>query len=290
MSPINWQAKRAKIAASLIMMLLVALSFGGNADKMGQEYTETGFKRALATFASARAINGLISVAQGTEVAIQPGGLGAVFTPGEILDPINDLIEQFSDVMLFSAAVLGTQKLLIEMSGWVWFSVVLASVLLFWLVTLWQSRSFSHRTQRLALAILGILLIVRFLVPLAAMANEAVFDIFLAPRYEVANRQLEDATQELGSKQKNIGPSEGQIEDDNSLLEALQDFYESAKNKADVSAKIDELKSAANETAEDIIDLIALFMVQTLVLPILFAWLGYAAARSLVRYALEAPT
>lgn len=130
MDPINWQSTGAKIAATLMMMLLVALSFGGTADKVGQEYTETGFKRALITFASARAINGLISVAQGTEVAVQPGGLGAVFAPGEILDPINDLVEQFSQVMLFSAAVLGTQKLLIEMSGWVWFSVLLASVLL----------------------------------------------------------------------------------------------------------------------------------------------------------------
>jgi predicted permease len=137
-------------------------------------------------------------------VAIQPGGLGAVFAPGQILDPINDLVEQFSEVMLFSAAVLGTQKLLIEMSGWVWFSVLLASVLLFWLVTLWQPRYFSHRTQRLALALLRILVIVRFLVPVAAIANEAVFDLFLAPSYEVANRQLEDATRELGSDEKRI--------------------------------------------------------------------------------------
>jgi hypothetical protein len=36
MGPINWRSKRAKIAASLIMILLVALSFGGAADKVGQ--------------------------------------------------------------------------------------------------------------------------------------------------------------------------------------------------------------------------------------------------------------
>ena len=122
MRSIDWRTKWAKLAATLFMALLVVLSFSGNADKMGQEYTETGLKRALITFASARAINGIISVTQGTEVAIQPGGMGAVLTPGEILDPINDLVEQFSQVMLFSAAVLGTQKLLIEISGWIWFS------------------------------------------------------------------------------------------------------------------------------------------------------------------------
>ena len=56
------------------------------------------------------------------------------------------------------------------------------------------------------------------------------------------------------------------------MLEALGGFYESARNKADVSAQIEELKAAANQTAEEIIDLIALFMVQTLLLPLLFAW------------------
>ena len=77
-------SRLVKIAAGLSMALLIVLSFLGNADKIGQEYTDTAFQRALITFASARAINGLISVAQGTEVAIQPGGIGTVLTPGEI--------------------------------------------------------------------------------------------------------------------------------------------------------------------------------------------------------------
>ena len=218
MGTIKRRTTVAKIAASLTMALLVTLSFGGNADKAGQEYTETGFKRALITFASARAINGLISVAQGTEVAIQPGGIGAVLTPGEILDPINDLVEQFSQVMLFSTVVLGMQKILIEISGWVWFSVLLVCVVLFCLATLWLPGLFASRTQRFALGLAGILLLLRFLVPVAAIANEAVFDLFLAPGYEAANRHLEDATRELGSEDNSIGPIEGSTGADQSLL------------------------------------------------------------------------
>ena len=275
----------ARTTASLAMALLVALSFGGNADRTGEEFTETGFKRAMITFASARAINGLISVAQGTEVAIQPGGIGAVLTPGEILDPINDLVEQFSQVMLFSAVVLGTQKLLIEISGWIWFSVLLAAVVLFWLATLWLPRIFSPATRRVAFGVAGILLILRFLVPLAAIVNEVVFDLFLEPGYEEANRHLENASRELGSKEKRIEPVAG----DNSLLGALEDFYQSAKAKADVGAELEELKTAANRTAEEIIDLIVLFMVQTLLLPLVFAWLGYSAAKGLARHALKKP-
>jgi hypothetical protein len=184
-----WKTAWFRLAGTLLMVLLVALSFSGDADRIGEQYTQTGFTRALITFASARAINGVISVAQGTEVAVQPGGIGAVLTPGEILDPINDLVEQFSQVMLFSAAVLGTQKLLIEMSGWIWFSLMLAAAVGFWLLTLWRPALFGPRTRRIALAVSGILLLLRFLVPVAAIANEAVFDLFLAPRYELANQR-----------------------------------------------------------------------------------------------------
>lgn len=288
MAAIHRRPVLIKIAVTLTMSLLVAVSFFGNADKMGQEYTETGFKRALVTFASARAINGLISVAQGTEVAVQPAGVGAVFTPGEILDPINDLIEQFSQVMLFSAAVLGTQKILIEMSGWIWFSTLLAIVVFFWLATLWMPRLFTPRTQRIVLAISGLLILFRFLVPLAAIANEAIFDIFLAPEYEEAYLQLEGATGELGSK-KSFVPPEGQTEPEKSFSEKLSEYYESLKEKTDVSFKIEEFKTAANETITDVINLIIVFMVQTLLLPLLFAWLGFSIAKGLVRYALVTP-
>lgn len=289
MGTINLRTKLAKIVASLTMVLLVALSFSGNADKIGQEYTETGFKRALITFASARAINGLISVAQGTEVAIQPGGIGAVLTPGEILDPINDLVEQFSQVMLFSAVVLGTQKILIETSGWVWFSALLSAVLLFWLATLWLPHLFAPKTQRVALGLLGIILLIRFLVPVAAITNEAVFDLFLAPGYEEANRHLEATTRELGSEEKSIAPTEEPTGASNSMLEALKNFYESAKAKTDIGAELEELRTSANKTAEEIIDLIVLFMIQTLLLPLLFAWLGYSAAKNMAHYALGTP-
>jgi hypothetical protein len=289
METISRRTNLAKIAASLTMVLLVVLSLGGNADQIGQEYTETAFKRALITFDSARAINGLISVAQGTEVAIQPGGIGAILTPGEILDPINDLVEQFSQVMLFSSVVLGTQRLLIEISGWVWYSALLACVVLFCLATLWLPGLFASRTQRFALGLTGILLLLRFLVPMVAIANEVVFDLFLATGYEEANQHLEDATRELGSENKSIRPVEDPTGSGKSLLNALGDFYESAVAKTDVSAKLEELKTAANNTAENIIDLIVLFMIQTLLLPLLFVWLGYGAAKSLMRYALEVP-
>lgn len=46
-------------------------------------------------------------MAQGTEVAVEPAGVGVIFTPGQILDPVNDLLEQFSNLMLAASVAFG---------------------------------------------------------------------------------------------------------------------------------------------------------------------------------------
>ncbi|MBT8449478.1 MAG: hypothetical protein KJO69_07305, partial [Gammaproteobacteria bacterium] len=83
-----------KLFITVGILLVATVIIGGWLDQTGRSYTEEGIKRALTTYAIARGLNGVISVAQGTEVAIQPVGVGVTFTPGQILDPINDLIER----------------------------------------------------------------------------------------------------------------------------------------------------------------------------------------------------
>ena len=102
-----------QLAITLMLLLLMVLIQEGSLDRIGHEQTEAGFKRALLVFAVSRGLNGVISVAQGTEVAVEPVGIGLNFKPGEILDPINDLVERFSWVMLASSASFGIQRVLL---------------------------------------------------------------------------------------------------------------------------------------------------------------------------------
>ena len=82
---------RNQIIYLALSVLLIVLAFTRVLDGIGSERAEEALQRALATYAIARALNGVISVAQGTELAIEPAGIGVVLTPGEILDPVNDL-------------------------------------------------------------------------------------------------------------------------------------------------------------------------------------------------------
>ena len=79
---------------TLVLLLVGVLSVTPFMDNRAAGDYEQLFQRAFVTFALARTINGVISVVQGTEVALQPAGVGVTLTPGEILDPVNDLVER----------------------------------------------------------------------------------------------------------------------------------------------------------------------------------------------------
>ena len=93
-------SKSRKWLFSVLLLLVAVLSVTPFVDQRAAADYEQLFQRAFITFALARTINGVISVVQGTEVALQPAGVGVTLTPGEILDPVNDLVERFSWIMM----------------------------------------------------------------------------------------------------------------------------------------------------------------------------------------------
>lgn len=56
-------------------------------------------------------------MAQGTEVAVEPAGVGVTSAPAQALDPINELIEQFSLLMLGASVSIGLQRALVGVGG-----------------------------------------------------------------------------------------------------------------------------------------------------------------------------
>ena len=87
--------------------------------------------RAFVTFATARGLNAAISVMQGTEVS---GGVGvsATFSVGQALDPVNDLVEQFANLMLLATVSFGIQEVLLVMGQDQALKVLLTLLLAAW--------------------------------------------------------------------------------------------------------------------------------------------------------------
>jgi ABC-type multidrug transport system fused ATPase/permease subunit len=226
----------------------------------------------LITYGVSRGLNGAISVAQGTELAIQPAGVGLNFTPGEILDPINDLVERFSWVVLVSGTSLGIQRVLLNVTAWPWFTLLVSVILLVSLVYIWKPdtkyQKFKSNIFRLAL----ILVILRFSIPVIAIMSEAIYNFFLEPQYSESTRKLEQTAERITSINRAAQPELSEKEG-KSLLDEAKRFYNSAAELIDVESRMNQLKNVAAEVSEYAINLIVVFVLQTIIFPLVFLYI-----------------
>ncbi len=272
-------AKQIRILLTLLFVISAGLIASQTLDERGQAYTDDALKRSLLTFGVARALNGVISVAQGTEIALQPAGVGVTFTPGQILDPINDLVERFSWVMLMSSASIGIQKTLLAISAWTWFSGITLLILVTATVMLWLPQTQGHTATKFALKLALLALVLRLSVPCIAIGSEWVYQGFLAPQYNEATEQLQQTT-------KNIGRINQQtLHKDNasdSIWDTARQIYNSAADSIDIDAQLSQYKAAASEASKHLVDLIVVFIFQTVLLPLLFLGGLYWLLKSLL--------
>ncbi len=271
-----------KLMLTAVCLGLILIAGFGIVDEFGREYTDRGFKRALVTFAVARSLNGVISVAQGTEVAIQPAGIGLNFTPGQILDPVNDLIERFSWVMLASSTSLGIQKMLMGIFASTSFTILICGVLLLFAALLWSPGNRLSRLRPLVLKAALFLLFLRFSIPAMALASEGVFRAFLEAQYVASTEHIEQTTEEIGQINKSAEKSTPTVEDQ-TLIGKAKRLYESAASQMDVQGYIERYKAAASEASEHAINLIVIFVLQTILIPLLFLWVIVRLFKNLMR-------
>ena len=262
----------ARLSIILLLMLMLALVLSGSLDRAGYEQTEAGFKRALLVFAVSRGLNGVISVAQGTEVAVEPVGIGVNLKPGEILDPINDLVERFSWLMLASSAYFGVQQVLLDVMASRLFTLlaVASAGVLLWVAWRPPRRIGAGRRNLCRLALL--LLILRLSVSLLAIGGEQLYQGFLEPRFTESRQQLEQAVNHIGDANEELQPPLPEASS-GSLLEGARRVYESATRAMDVEARMAAFRQAAANISEHVINLIVVFLVQALLFPLASLWL-----------------
>jgi hypothetical protein len=263
-----------------LLTLTVLLSSFDIVDRHAESDLDSLFQRALITFALARTLNGLISAVQGTEVALQPAGVGVTLTPGEILDPVNDLVERFSWIMLGATISLGIQQVLLDVGHWWGLRIALAALALAWLGfrLFGNRRATAHPSafEKLLLYSLVASIFIRFAVPLAMIANEAVYDLFLESRYLASTEELESAGKAMEDAESRAGVEA----ESRSVLDQVMD---GARKTLDFETRLDDIKQRTGKLIEHLIQLSVVFILQTGILPLLFLWLFLSMFRSAVQ-------
>lgn len=260
---------------SIVLLALVAVSWTGLLDQAALSNTDVTFKRALAAFAISRGLNGVISVAQGTEIAIQPVGVGVTLTVGEILDPLNDLVERFSWLVLLACASLGTQMLLAEIMGNLWLSTALTVTALPALAALWWPDRTPGVPVLLRLCVLMVFL--RFVFAAVSLTTAWVDQAVLAERQEAALAQISQTRERIETLNRQPAPLPGETDD--SLLERFSAFLDDQRRAMNIEARLAALSDRVENAINELIRLIVIFTVQTILVPVAALWAALTGFR-----------
>jgi hypothetical protein len=252
-----------------LLSLCLALSF--TIDNNAKKLVDDSFKQSVIVFGSAKALNAVISLAQGTELNL-PFVIVAV---GEILDPINDLVEQFSLVMLASMVSLGIQKILLNfVTTDIYNYLLFASIIIF---NFWLFKRFTNdeKIRNLFFKITFILLFLRFAIPMIGYVNEVSYNYFVKPQYNI---------EELNQDILKVKDDVSKINQETINQKQESSFFNKVMEKFDSSyyeKKVNEYKDAVDNSSQYIIDLIIVFIFQTIFLPIIFLFLLYSFVKSI---------
>ena len=276
------EAGVVKLLLATLFVVSIIFNLNQALDISSKQYIDKAFNRALITFGIAKTLNGVISVAQGTEVAIQPAGIGINLTPGQILDPVNDLVERFSWIMLASTTSLGIQKVFLTMSVWPAFNYTLISFILLGLIFLFVKTKKYAQIRILILRLSLLLIIIRFTVPITGLANESIYHVFLENEYIESTQVLETTALQIDQINEDVQSQQPDIKK-KSVWESAKAFYSSTTEMLDMSKKIDKYKQAATKTTQHIVNLIVVFLFQTLIIPLGFIFIIYALFKYIIK-------
>ena len=256
---------------SVMLLLTAVLSLTPFMDQRASADYDELFQRALVTFALARTINGVISVVQGTEVALQPAGVGVTLTPGQILDPVNDLIERFSWIMMGATISLGVQNVLLDISSW-WLVQILFALLAAWMmIRVWYPGQGSQWQRTLLKRVFFLMLFIRFAVPTMLIANDMLYQQFLEQRYQQSTEVITEAGRELEQIKEEASVEESQ-DAEQSMLDSITRAWSNTVDSIDLSGRLERMQAQAADVIEHLIQLSVVFILQTALLPVAFLW------------------
>ncbi|MDN7124535.1 hypothetical protein J6I90_06545 [Pseudidiomarina sp. 1APP75-32.1] len=182
-SSINFSDNRTKTRLLIFSVLVLIISWITLIDKVAIDYVDNALAQATIAFASARVANALISTLQTVTLDI----FVAQVAVGEVLSPLHNMIEDFSNVMKAALVSLLLQKLLVEIVSEFAFNTILSISAIFFAGTLILNKSALHLA---AFKVFLTLAALRYLVIFIVMANGIVSSLFL-------DRLIEEQTAEV---------------------------------------------------------------------------------------------
>ena len=157
-------------------------------DKASDAYFTDAITSAGVTYATCRVINASVSIIKESSLNLEPAGVGLTFAIGQALDPIDDMTERVSDVLVTAITSLGVQKMAYEISVSL-APPILAIFLLILSIVIWFENERLIIIRKTIIKFILLLIIARFALPISAITNNYIQKhIFLMKKYRMQRK------------------------------------------------------------------------------------------------------
>lgn len=295
-------AKHQKWRRSGLIALLIFLSFSGIFNSLYDltplpawetetaDYLTDVRERATYAYAAARSLNAVISLLASIDV-----GIGLVSAePAQALAPLDDMIEQFSDLILLALVSIGFQEILIAILSDISWSYLLPIALCPALLAPWLG-TWQPRLERLSGLLILFVIATRLIIPSIALGGALITDTYLRNDYQMAVDEIKKVSTETSqtlSKTPKAGhelppkistPSSSVFSnpDDQGLENILIPDWDMI---SDIATGYDDLFALLNDIPARIITLITIFAFETLALPLVMIFLFIGLGRSIFMF------
>jgi hypothetical protein len=261
-----------KALIAIIIVTLVVLSSTRALDDYVDDYTSQSIQNAALTYASARGLNALVSMLQSSQVEVGFVFVNGSMTIGEVLDPLNDMIERFSTVMTWVLASLAAQKILLLLASHQLFLYLVAVLGFCALLLLYFGRP---PARNLVFRCFLIVVFVRFALGLAVALNSGADYLFL-------DQQIRENDHEIAQFQSSVMSIDtSATADSDDLRDSVITFWR--------SLSLDELNVKIGRGIEHFVNLVALYLLKTVLFPLGFFYVAIFVLRQVWRLRLDLP-
>lgn len=171
-----------------LLLLMAGLRIPG-LDTRTDAYFEEAITKAGLAYATCRTVNASVSIIKESNLQLEPAGIGLSLAVGQALDPVDDMTERLSDVLVTAITSLGVQKLAYTIFVSVAPVLVGTLLILLSLLALFPSQRI-RMLQRVCLKLIVILMVARFCLPVSSLANDYLQSTFFDQEIETAKKEL----------------------------------------------------------------------------------------------------
>ncbi|MBY8223863.1 hypothetical protein KW523_14035 [Vibrio fluvialis] len=267
------ESKNNKWFKSVVILVIFAIAMSQFLEKtLVWNYQEDSITGAFTIYGIARALNAAISMLQGTDISVVVVSVSI----GELLDPINDLIERFSWIVMMAIASLGIQKVLLSVVVSKAANLLIGAVVAGYLAALWYKPFAKYRS--VSFKTVCILFFIRFSLSMVFICNYALDVYYFSDQKNTAQAALVE-TQTVIEDNAVLAAENNANESDSFLDKIKKTFSETKEGFSSVQNKVSDITGSVENSISSLLDLIVFYILQTVLLPIAFLFAFYKALR-----------